>query len=381
MTVETHFVQAGDGPVLVGSGARTLDCACGNTLIKGFDPARFLALGIQCGRCGAVTETDPLPEGDLPPRSAIIAAPSLTPRDTAMEVPGGLTVVGQAEMARLQALFQPANPEGTYRISTELLDEAEAGFRTHTGGALPGTAMDRADPFAGLKNHPLAWAIARLRDRIAAGAWACMEDAPTANAVTHVAGFLHFTATWSRHPLFPAMVETAAERGFSLHALAPYAAAHCMTMMGNRTSFPEPEGYPGRIDSFLVSAESEQVRVHIETFDRFEYPLGQRWDHAALRVAVGDAMAAAQGHINLRRPGVLVLSPGTALAGFDEALIEAIKASMLTLGRKNRGLMAAAPVVLRLQPLQDDHTVRFGYGFFPILNRHYRGAVPMRMGG
>lgn len=381
MTIETHFVQAGDGPVLAGSGVRTLDCACGNTLIKGFDPNRFLAIGIQCGQCGAVTETEGLADSDLPPRSAIIAAPSLTPRATAMDVPADVAVVGQAEMARLQALFQPAAPDGTYQVSAALLDEAEAAFLAHTGGALPAIPVVRGEPFAGLKDHALGWAVARLRDRIAAGAWACTEDAPTANAVTHVAGFLHFVATWNRHPLFPAMAATGADRGFSLHGLAPYAAAHCMTMMGNRISFPEPEGYPGRIEGFSVSADGDRVGVQIETFDRFEYPFGRPWDHAALRAAVAEAMGSAQGHINLRRPGALVLSPGTALAGFDDALIEAIKASMLTLGRKNRGLMAVAPVLLRLQPLQDAHTIRFGYGFFPILNKHYRGAVPMRTGG
>ncbi|MDR3531308.1 MAG: hypothetical protein P4L90_12250, partial [Rhodopila sp.] len=272
--------------------------------------------------------------------------------------------------------------DNTYRVSAALLDEVAAAFERYTGMPLPGGEGNLNDPFAGLREQALGWAVRHLRARIRSDAWSCMGDAPTANAVTHVAGFLHFVATWSRHPLFPAMVTTAADRGFSLHGLAPFAAAHCLTMMGNRLSFPEPMGYPGRIEGFsLATGATETVAVHTDVFDRFEFPFGRPWDHASLRAAVSDLLEAAQGRINLRNPGVLLLSPGTALAGFDEALIEAVKASVQALGRKNRGLMAVAPVVLRLQATPDPHAVRFGYGFFPIPNRHYRGEGPLRMNG
>jgi hypothetical protein len=378
---ETHFVQAGDGPVLIGAGPGVLECSCGNVLIQGFDAARFLAIGIQCGRCSAVTATAGLADGQLPPRSAIVAAPSQQPATTAMTVPPDVSVVGQAEMERLSALFQPASPDNAYVVSDALLDAAATAFQLHVGAGLPWVGAS-GDPFDGLRQHPLAWAVQHLRARVgSAGSWACMEDAPTSDAVAHVTGFLHFVGTWSRHPLFPAMVATAGEHGFSLHGLALFAAAHCMAMGGNRISFPEPVGYPGRIDDFsLVTGPTDTVGVRVEVFDRFEYPFGRAWDHAALRAGVADVVAAAHARINPRHPGVLVLSPGAALAGFDEALIEAIKASVQAVGRKNRGLMAVAPVVLRLQALPDPHAVRFGYGFFPVANRHYRGENLVRIG-
>ncbi|HEY0423632.1 MAG TPA: hypothetical protein VGC82_09950 [Rhodopila sp.] len=396
MPAETHFVQTGDAPILIGSGDETLSCRCGHTLIQGFAAVRFLAIGIQCARCGEVTTTPPLPEGELPPRSAIVAAPSAEPRLTAMTVPPDVSVVGQSEMGRLQALFQPATPDYTYRLTPALLDEAAAVFALHTGATLPDGEVIPGEPFAGLRDHALGWAVRHLRWRMRSGAegtgsqgvgdrgiapWACLDDAPTANAVCHVTGFLHFVATWKRHPLFPAMVATAADRGFSLHGLAPFAAAHCMTMMGNRINFPEPLGYPGRIEGFnLVAGLAETVGVHVEVFDRFEFPFGEPWDAANLRAAIFEAVGAAQGRINLRHPGMLLLSPGTALAGYDEALIEAIKSAMQSLGRKNRGLLAAAPIVLRLQALADPQAVRFGYGLFPIANRHYHGSMPVQVG-
>jgi hypothetical protein len=42
--------------------------------------------------------------------------------------------------------------------------------------------------------------------------------------------------------------------------------------------------------------------------------------------------------------------------------------------------MAVAPIVLRLQPLADPHAVRFGYGLFPIANRHYQGSMQIEVG-
>jgi hypothetical protein len=375
---EVHFVQGGDVPVLGGAGDGTLPCACGNILIEGFQPTQFLGVGIQCARCGAVTTTPPLPDGRMLPPFVITAQPSAEPRVGAMKVPDRVALAGRAEMDRLGTLFRPATPEDSvYQVSPELLDRAEAAFERHVGGALPVVDADPANAFAGVRDHALAWAVRHLRARLQDESWACMQDAPTANAVTHVAGFMHFVATWSRHPLFPAMAATAGDRGCSLHGLALFAAAHSLALMGNRIGFDEPTGYPARINGFnLATGQTSVARVHLTVFDRFEFPFGQPWDHASLRAAVLDVVAGSQNLINLRNPGLLLLSPGTTLPGYDEALIEAVKAALLSLGRKNRGLMAVAPIVLRLQALPDPHAARFGYGLFPVRNRRYSGEAP-----
>jgi hypothetical protein len=373
MTADVHFVQEQDAPILIGSGDGTLSCACGSPLIEGFRPAQFLGVGIQCGRCGTVTSTAPLPDGDMLPRALITAEPVAQPRPTAMTVPADVAVVGRTEMDRLGTLFRPATPPDTaYAISAALLDEAETAFEACVARPLPAVAADPADPFAGLREHALSWAVRHLRRRIQDASWACTEDAPTANAALHVAGFLHFVATWSRHPLFQVMAETADERGFSLHGLALFAAAHAMAMAGNRVGFQKPLGYPARINGFdLAVGATEVVSVSLDVFDRFEFPFGRPWDQAGLRAAVSEAIGAAQGRINLRNPGLLLLSPGTALAGYDEALIEAVQAAVPSSGRHNRGLMAVAPIVLRLQPMPDPHAIRIGYGLFPVQNRRY----------
>jgi hypothetical protein len=300
-----------------------------------------------------------------------------------MKVPAGVAVVGRTEMERLGTLLRPVTPaDSICHISPALLDETEAAFARLGHGGLPVIAMDPSSAFGGVRDHALSWSVRRLRGRMRDASWACMENAPTANAVTHVTGFLRFVSTWSHHPLFPAMAATAADRGFSLHGLALFAAAHSLAMMGNRVGFREPAGYPARIEGFdLATGVTEVVRVHMDVFDRFEFPFGRAWDPVGLRAAVSDVVAGAQGRINLRNPGLLLVSPGTALAGYDETLVESVQAAVQAQGRKNRGLMAVAPIVLRLQALPDPHAVRFGYGLFPSVNRHYSGDTPPQIGG
>jgi hypothetical protein len=289
-----------------------------------------------------------------------------------MTVPVQVALVGRTEMDRLGTLFRPRTPpDSAYVVSTALLDQAEATFTQHVGGTLPRIDADATNPFAGLRDHALGWAVRHLRERMRDETWACMADSPTANAVSHVTGFLHFVATWSHHPLFPAMAATVGDRGCSLHGLALFAAAHAMAMAGNRVGFKPPLGYPGRFDGFdLATGPLATVRVHMDVFDRFEFPFGRSWNAAGLRDAVSEVIGGAQGRINLRNPGFLLLSPGSALPGFDEALIAAVRDAMPSLGRKNRGLVAVAPIVLRLQAQADPHAVRFGYGLFPVPNRH-----------
>lgn len=377
MTAEANFVQACEGPVFTGAGDGTLSCACGEVLIAGYDPDRFLGVAIRCGQCADVTTTPPLAAGRSPPSAVVIAETVAEPRTATTALPAYLHVAGRIEYDRIAALYQPHTPgDNVYRISPDLLDEAAAAYEAALGMALPVGVPGTDDPFAGMTEHALAWAVAHLRGRVEAESWTSRESEATSAAATNVAAFLHFVRTWSHHRLYPAMAATAAERGFSLHGLAPFAAAHCLTMQGNRIGFPTPKEVPGRIGfTYVAAGPSDMVAVHPEVFDRFEYPYGLEWDRTALHAAVTGAVLRAQARINLKNPGILLLSPGVALGGYDEALIEAVKAAVQSAGRKNRGLMAVAPMVLRMQETADRHAVRFGYGLFPILNRHYRGET------
>ena len=363
--------------MFVGPGDGTLACACGRVLIAGYDPARFLGVAIRCGGCAEVTATPAWPAGRAPPAAVVVAETVAEPRTATATLPADVHVAGRIEYDRIAALYLPHTPpDNVYRISADVLDRVAAWHEAAIGAPLPDGVVTGDDPFAGSMQHALAWAVAHLRGRLRADSWASRESEASSAAATNVAAFLHFVRTWSHHPLFPAMATTAAERGFSLHGLAPFAAAHCLAQQGNRIGFPTPKEVPGRIGFLYVAAgPSGMVAVHPEVFDRFEYPHGRAWTPAELQAAVSEVVQRAQGRINLKHPGILLLSPGVALGGYDEALIEAVKTAVQSAGRRNRGLMAVAPIVLRMQDTPDPQAVRFGYGLFPILNRHYRGET------
>jgi len=369
--------------MFTGTGQGVLDCRCGNRLVDAYEPGNLLDITLQCGRCGALTTTPKLADPSRPPVALVVAEPVREPRIAVAEIIQGGALISRAEMERVGALFRPHTPpDWAYHIDAALLERVEAAYQHATSHALPACAVSEADPFAGMRDHAVAWAVEHLRACMSrAGGWRADAGIPTPIAVASVTSFLHFCDTWSQHPLFPAMVAGAAFRKFSSHGLVPFAAAHCAVMMGNRINFV-PEGVPPALHGFNVTTGSpDVVPVRIEIFDRFEVPFGQGWNAASLRAAVADRIAASAARINPRHHGMLLFSPGTALAGFDEALIEAVRDVVQAQGRRHRGLLAVAPMVLRLQQMPDPHTVRLCYGFFPIANRHFEGDTVLQSGG
>ncbi|MFL5252875.1 MAG: hypothetical protein ACJ8AI_08265 [Rhodopila sp.] len=377
-----HFVQRCGGPVFIGVGHDALDCGCGNRLIEAYDPARFIEISLQCERCGAVTTTPPLADGQAPPFTVIIAEPTAASCTFTATLSADAYIIGRTAMERLTALSSPRTPpDWAYQVTEGLLDEATAAHERVTGPRLPAVPLDAADPYAGLNANALGWSVRHLRERMRQGTWRADEGIATPIAVATLTGFLHFVATWSHHPRFAGMVAGAAARGFSAHGLAPFAAAHCVVMMGNRIRFTTQSNEEPRITSFsLAAGPTDVVPAHLDVLDRFEVPFGQPWTKTSLRAAVTDRLAACAGRINPRNHGVLLLSPGAALAGFDEALIETVREVLQSQGRRHRGLMAVAPMVLRLQQMPDPHTVRLCYGFFPVANRHYEGDAALQTG-
>lgn len=372
-TVEPHFVQQADGPVFTGDRGGVLAChGCGRTLIEGYDPDRFLAIAIACGTCGAVTQTPALPDGSAPPVPLSIIDGPVDPSDYAVALASGATLISKAEMDRVAGLYRPRNPPSNlYTFADSRLDDAEATFERLTGGALPAVPVGFAE---GAATHALAWSVQHLRERMRGESWACLETPATAVACVTVAGFQHFAATWSEHPLFPAMAATAGDRGFSAHGLALFAAAHCLLMQNNRIGFPTPSGTPGRMPFVrLATGPSQSIPVITKVFDRFEEPWGAAWTADSVRAAVQEAIESEQGRINPRNPGMLLLSPGSAKYGFDDAVLAALQAVVPAIGRRHRGLMAAGMILLRLMVGPDARTVQFGYMFLPVTNKHYRG--------
>jgi len=377
-----HFIQRGDEPVVIGSDPGDIICACGSSVLARYCSAsNLLGVGIRCGRCGAVTLMPPLPEGAFPPVGVLVAERQDQPREQPLRLPPHVALVSSEELTRLAALFGPRNPPSNrLRIDTAMLDRTEADYDRLSGGSLAAdmTAVARAggDPGALYRRLPLAWALRHLRDRAGPSVAASLMRHEGSVAATLLGAFRHFMDCWAHHPLFAAMAATAAEQRFSFHALALFGAAKCLSDSGNRVMFRVPEREAGKVTSFdLVLNPTDRLIVLLEVYDRHEWPALTPWEQPALDAAMTGLLASAQGRINRRRPGMLVVSGGAATGEFDQPFVDGMKAALAAEGRRNRGIAAMTAILPKQIAGAAADEIRFGYGFYPVINRHHAGTT------
>ena len=142
-------------------------------LVQGYLPANFLAIRIRCFRCGAVSTTPGLPEGEILPRSAIAIEPTQMPMVTTAGIARGHVLACREAIARDYALTRPSSCR-TSRcyLSRAMLEAAAADYDRLTGGRLAEHAA--ASPPAEAPDHgayPFAWSVLRLRERIDQPGW------------------------------------------------------------------------------------------------------------------------------------------------------------------------------------------------------------------
>ncbi|MGA3003691.1 MAG: hypothetical protein ABSE20_18400 [Acetobacteraceae bacterium] len=368
-----HYTQIGHSPAIVGAGSGLFNCECGQSLIADYEPRNFLGIAVQCAACGRISETPGLPDGAQPPANVTLVERG--PENPPRTVTNDTVLISREEMERLVAFHQPrATGADPHVVSDALLDEVEIQQRNWTNEAL--------DPSPhGYKSHPLAWAVAHFRQRLRDPEWTSFADSSDSTAVAVIAAFRDLCASWAHHPLFGAMIGTAAAQGYSLHAMAQFGAAKSLTSAGNQIAFVPTAGPNPRIASFqLLLGPQEQMSVVVNRFDRFEWPDGVEATPQAIRAAAIEAMASVQGSINRLRPGMLVLSPGAVEGKADQLFIDNIFAAIGSHGKRYRGLAAVAVIAPKVLPTGKPREVRFGYSFYPIPNRNHAIGQSVRIG-
>jgi hypothetical protein len=369
-----HYTQRGDGPAVTGTGFGIFSCGCGQSLlIAGYEPRNFLSIAIQCAACGRINETPGLPHGAPPPPAVTVAERGAENPPAA--ITSDTVLISREEIERLATLYQPRSTETVeHVISDALLDDVEFQQRRWTEEPL--------DPApTSYKEQALAWAVAHFRGRLRDPDWTSFADENDIVAVTIIAAFRDLFASWVHHPLFGAMVNTAAVQGFSLHAMALFGAAKSLASAGNRVGFVPTQGPRPRIVSFqVVLGGQEQMAVAVNRFDWFAWPDKPRGTPQTVRAAVNEAMASVQGSINRLRPGMLVLSGGASHAGVEQLLMEGITAAIGSHGKRHRGLAAMAAIFPKVGSTGRPREVRFGHAFYPVPNRHYSAGQGVRIG-
>jgi hypothetical protein len=380
-----HFLQVGAAPVFVGDGVDDLACRCaGSTLVRGVRPGTLLAISIECSACGAVTATPGLHPDQMVPLGARMVDRNRIPVSEPLVLAPGMVLADPAELVRVDQLSQPRDvPAAPFDVTAATLAAAAADYDRLSGGQLAAhraaVPPDDDDAAPGLARLPLAWALGKLEPNIATPGWWCLADVPDTIAAAQLGAFREFLLVWAHHPMFPAMAAGAAATGFSTHALAVFAAARCMAADGNRIGFVPPDR-DGRIDGFHIATgltdtgSPERVAVLVRRFDRFDWPRGRDVQVAATRAATIDALIASQSRINVRRPGIVVLSVGSVLREHDMLIVEGITRALHERGRRHRGLAAVALVMPKIYPTKRSDQVVFGWAYIPFANPYHTGS-------
>jgi hypothetical protein len=378
-----HFIQVGDVSPFIGTGIGDLLCRCGQSiLIKGYLPANFLAIRIKCFRCGAITTTPGLPEGEILPRSAVAIAPNEVPAVVSTDVRRGAVLACQDAIARSFGLTRPRDaPAEATLLSRSVLESVAQEYDRLTDGGL-GAHMNASPPAMGAVqgDYPFAWAILRLRQRIDQPGWSWLQQNDDALATMFVVAVQDFLHCWGQHPSIARLASPLAEPGHFLRTMTGFATAKLLFDAGNRVGFIPPT--PGHADVQLhfSTAAGEALSLAMLAPDALQWKERDRRSPQVIRSAVVDALAAAQGRVNSRNPGVVVLSVSILQPDFDQALVDGIHAAFRAVGRKHRGVAAVSAIMPKVMPAGQPDRVGFGYAFYPIRNPHFAGENPIRLG-
>lgn len=380
-TLSPHFVQIGDTPVFIGTGANDLVCSCGaSVLVRGHRPAALLGIDIECAKCGAMTATPGLPEGLVLPLNARLVSRDKMPVPTSMNLTDDMVLGDREQLMQLDALAQPRPvPTAPMVLSATTLAALAADYDRMSGGRLAADRQamrpGRVDLTTRLPPRPLAWAFEQLEPNLDQPGWWCLAREPDTVAAIQLAAFQQFSAVWSHHPLFDAMVASVVAGDFSTHALALFAAAQSLAASGNRVRFDRPPPGQATIDSFhLETGPTDPLPVVLRRFDRFDWPVVRTPDPAAVRAAAVDAMIASQTRINARHPGILVLSVGAVLRQMDPVIITGLAQTLAERWRKHKGLVGVALILPKVYPTTRSDQVTFGWTFLPDANPRYAGT-------
>jgi hypothetical protein len=266
-------------------------------------------------------------------------------------------------------------------LSRSMLEAMAQAYDGLTGGHLA-AHMAASPPALGTTqgDHPFAWAVARLRQRTDQPGWSWLQQNEDALAALHIVALQDLLHSWGQHPSFARLAAPLAERGRFLRTMTGFALARLLFDAGNRVGFDPPT--PGHPDVQLHFSTPAGVALALAMTapDALQWQARDRRSPQVIRAAVTDALAAAQGRVNSRNPGIVVLSVSILLQDFDQALVDAMHAAFRAVGRRHRGVAAVAAIMPKVLPTGHSDRIGFGYAFYPIRNPHFAGENPIKLG-
>lgn len=348
-------------------------------LIEGYSPANFLAIRIQCFRCGEVNATPGLPAGDILPRHAVAVEAEQRPMVAPTRI-GRSDVLACAELTeRDYAPTRPRDPPAEpLQLTRAVLDSAAADYDRLTGGRLA-EHMASSPSGEGVDQgvYPFAWSVLRLRERIDRTEWSWLYQDDDAMAAMYVTSLHHLMQCWGQHPLLERLAAPLADPDRLLRTLCGFAMAKLLFDAGNRVGFSLAERDVGL---HFTTPDDEPLALALLAPEPLQWRQKARRSPEALRNAVIDAMAAAQGRVNRSKPGIVVLASSILQPDFDQMVVDATHAAFQAAGRRHRGVAATAIVMPKVLPVGQPDRIGFGYAFYPVVNPRFDGDNPIRLG-
>jgi hypothetical protein len=350
-----------------------------SVLIEGYLPANFLAIRIRCFRCGAVTATPGLPEGDIVPRSAVAVDAEQTPMVATADVPPGAVLACRDALEREYVLTRPDTwPDQPVLLSRAMLEATASDYDRLTGGRLEDQAAASPPPEGAAQgSYPFAWAVLRLRDRIDRAGWSWVYQDDDAMAAMYVTAMHHLMWCWGRHPLLSRLVAPLAQSDRFIRTVVTLAVAKLLFDAGNRVGFSFAAG---GVDLNFATIADEPLSLALLAPQSLQWQQRDRRSPETLRDAVINALAATQGRVNHSKPGIVVLAASILQPDFDQMAVDAIHAAFRSVGRRHRGVAAVAVVIPKVLPAGQPDRIGFGYAFYPIRNPRFPGESPVRLG-
>lgn len=196
-------------------------------------------------------------------------------------------------------------------------------------------------------------------------------------AAMYVTAMNHLVQCWGRHPLLERLAAPLAARDRFLQTLCSVAMAKLLYDAGNRVGFSLTAG---DIGLHFTTPDDEPLAFALLAPEPLQWRQKDRRSPEALRSALIDAMAAAQGRVNRSKPGIVVLASSILQPDFDQMVVDAIHAAFQAAGRRHRGVAALAIVMPKVLPVGQPDRIGFGYAFYPIVNPRFAGDNPIRLG-
>jgi hypothetical protein len=308
--------------------------------------------------------------------------PDEVPAVTTKIIPVGAVLASGAQVERTYALTRPQEPPAEAMVlSADTLEMVGAAYDRLTGGQL--AAHRTASPHAMGSAHgayPFAWSLARLREQVGGPGWSWFQHNDDALAAMHIASMQHCIACWGRHPSFAELAAPLAAPGQFLRSMARFAVAKLLFDAGNRVGFTLPSPTPTDVPLHFATPDGNALTLALRAPDALQWRERDRRTPQSLRAAVIEALASAQGQVNARKPGIVLLSASILIPDFDQALVNAIHVAFRSAGRKHHGVAAVGVIIPKVMPAGSPEQVGFGYAFYPMRNPHFAGENPIRVG-